>query len=197
MTEAFYVVWNGRRPGVYASWESCRVQVDGFSGATFKKFPSPEAAARAWQDGPGSIAEPVARPEAFLPGSIAVDAACAGNPGPMEYRGVDLATGEEIFRVGPMHGTNNLGEFLAVVHGLSWQHARESRAPVWSDSRTALSWVRERRVGCTLPREGDSVRAWALADRALRWLSAHPGHVAPHKWPTATWGEIPADFGRK
>ena len=45
----------------------------------------------------------------------AVDAACSGNPGPMEYRGIDLATGAEIFHFGPVHGTNNIGEFLAIV----------------------------------------------------------------------------------
>ena len=34
----------------------------------------------------------------FVKESIAVDAACSGNPGELEYRGVDLQTGEEIFR---------------------------------------------------------------------------------------------------
>lgn len=197
MSDAFYVVWIGRCPGVYSTWDACRAQVDGFAGARFRKLASPEEAARAWEHGPGYRDEAGARPEAFPPGSIAVDAACAGNPGAMEYRGVDLVSGDELFHVGPMHGTNNLGEFLAVVHGLSVQLGRGSSAPVWSDSRTAMAWVRDRRVGCTLARHGEAARAWALADRALAWLAAHPDHGVVHKWPTAEWGEIPADFGRK
>ena len=49
----------------------------------------------------------------------AVDAACSGNPGPMEYQAIDLATGAQVFHFGPMHGTNNIGEFLAIVHALA------------------------------------------------------------------------------
>lgn len=198
MPEAYYVVWNGRCPGLYATWEACRAQVDGFPDAAFRKFTSPEAAARAWADGPGAAQDECPpRPASFVVGALAVDAACAGNPGPMEYRGVDLATREEVFHTGPMHGTNNLGEFLAIVHGLAWQHARACTAPIWSDSRTAIAWVRDRRIGCTLPRDARSGAGWALADRALRWLSAHHDHARVLKWPTAQWGEIPADFGRK
>jgi hypothetical protein len=33
----------------------------------------------------------------------AVDAACSGNPGPMEYQAIDLATGAQVFHFGPMH----------------------------------------------------------------------------------------------
>ena len=49
----------------------------------------------------------------------AVDAACSGNPGPMEYQAIDLATGAQVFHFGPLHGTNNIGEFLAIVHALA------------------------------------------------------------------------------
>ena len=54
-----------------------------------------------------------------LANAWAVDAACSGNPGPMEYQCIDLATGAQVFHFGPIHGTNNIGEFLAIVHALA------------------------------------------------------------------------------
>jgi len=57
----------------------------------------------------------------FIIPSISVDAACAGNPGILEYQGVNTATKEVLFKRGPFPvGTVNLGEFLAIVHGLSY-----------------------------------------------------------------------------
>ena len=209
----YYVVWVGRRPGVYATWDECRAQVDGFGGALFRSFASPEAAARAWDAEPGapdpfdppmreepdsvSPAMTGGRPAEFPPEAIAVDAACSGNPGPMEYRGVSLADDTELFRVGPMHGTNNLGEFLALVHGLAWLTQNGRQGPVFSDSRVAMGWVGRGRVGSTLTRDASSQEVWALIDRALRWLRNTPDQPHVLKWPTRRWGEIPADFGRK
>ena len=57
----------------------------------------------------------------------AVDAGCSGNPGPMEYRGVDMRTGKQIFHFGPIQGTNNIGEFLAIVHALALMEQRASQ----------------------------------------------------------------------
>lgn len=39
-------------------------------------------------------------PAAVIENSLAVDAACSGNPGPMEYRGVHVASRQEIFHFG-------------------------------------------------------------------------------------------------
>ena len=64
----------------------------------------------------------------------AVDAACSGNPGPMEYRGIDLATGAVVFHYGPVHGTNNIGEFLAIVHALALMEQKGIRKTIYSDS---------------------------------------------------------------
>ena len=45
--------------------------------------------------------------------SIAVDAACSGNPGKMEYRGVYVADGRELFHIGPFEeGTNRRNKGL-------------------------------------------------------------------------------------
>ncbi len=34
----FYAVKNGRNIGIFGTWEECKAQVDGFSGAEFKSF---------------------------------------------------------------------------------------------------------------------------------------------------------------
>jgi ribonuclease HI len=131
-------------------------------------------------------------------GSIAVDAACSGNPGPMEYRGVDIETGVQLFHVGPMQGTNNIGEFLAIVHGLAWLAQQGRRGPLYSDSTIAIGWVGRAAAKTTLPRNAATEQAWQLLARAQQWLRRAPYHaVEIRKWPTRRWGEIPADFGRK
>ncbi|MBL4685023.1 MAG: ribonuclease H family protein [Nannocystaceae bacterium] len=208
----YYVVWVGKQPGLYATWDECRAQVHGFPGALYRSFTSPEAAARAWDAEPGDadpfdppMAEPRdetpamrgGRPDDLPPEAITVDAACSGNPGPMEYRGVGLGSGVELFRLGPMHGTNNLGEFLALVHGLARLAQRERPGPVFTDSRVAMGWVGRARVGSTLAREAHTAEVWGLVDRALIWLRNNRERPHVLKWPTRRWGEIPADFGRK
>ena len=128
----FYVVWKGLNPGIYDNWAECKAQVDGQEGAKYKSFENREEAAKAFEAGythylkTASSPKAVARlaPEAPIGNpineSLAVDAACSGNPGDMEYRGVYTATGQEIFHIGPLkEGTNNVGEFLALVHGLA------------------------------------------------------------------------------
>ena len=83
----------------------------------------------------------------------AVDAACSGNPGPMEYQAIDLATGARVFHFGPMRGTNNIGEFLAIVHALAlcWQQGLHTKT-IYSDSVNAMLWVRKRQCKTKLER---------------------------------------------
>lgn len=38
MANKFYAVRKGKTPGVYTSWDECKAQVDGFSGAEYKSF---------------------------------------------------------------------------------------------------------------------------------------------------------------
>jgi len=130
--------------------------------------------------------------------SISVDAACSGNPGVMEYRGVHTADASEIFRLGPFqHGTNNLGEFLALVHGLALLKRQKSDLPIYSDSRTAMSWVRNKKVKTTIKRTPMNKKMFDLVDRAEIWLHNNTYTTEIIKWDTPNWGEIPADFGRK
>ena len=151
-TRKFYVVWEGRSPGIYDSWEECKDQIDGFPGARYKAFPSQDAATEAFR---GDASEHIgvlkaiashnpvavnysAFPEIILD-SIAVDAACSKNPGPVEYRGVDTKTGITLFKVGPLaDGTNNIGEFLAIVHALAMTAQQGVATPIYSDSRNAI-----------------------------------------------------------
>ena len=129
--------------------------------------------------------------------AIAVDAACSGNPGPMEYRGVDLRTGQQIFHYGPVQGTNNIGEFLAIVHGLALLQQQGSNKTIYSDSISGMAWVRNRKAKTTLPMTPENAKLWDVIHRAERWLKTHPYSNRIVKWDTDKWGEIPADFGRK
>lgn len=127
----------------------------------------------------------------------AVDAACSGNPGPMEYRGIDLATGAEVFHFGPVHGTNNIGEFLAIVHALALMEKQGIRKTIYSDSRNAILWVQKRQCKTKLDRTPQTAQLYNVIARAEMWLKTHSFRVPIEKWETKQWGEVPADFGRK
>ena len=129
--------------------------------------------------------------------AIAVDAACSGNPGQMEYRGVYLKTGEEIFHYGPVFGTNNIGEFLAIVHGLALLQQRGYTIPIYSDSVNAMLWVKRKQCRTTLPLNEKTQALHEHIRRAETWLRTHSYSNDLRKWETENWGEIPADFGRK
>lgn len=127
----------------------------------------------------------------------AVDAACSGNPGPMEYQCIDLQTGAQVFHYGPIHGTNNIGEFLAIVHGLALLKQKGFDMPIYSDSVNAINWIRQKKCKTKLPREPKTEELFKLIERAEKWLRENTYTTRILKWETKQWGEIPADFGRK
>lgn len=128
----------------------------------------------------------------------AVDAACSGNPGPMEYRCVDLATGAEMFHFGPVHGTNNIGEFLAIVHALALMERDGIKGKIiYSDSRNAMLWVKKKQCKTKLARTPRTEQLYQIIARAENWLRTHQINTPILKWETQKWGEVPADFGRK
>lgn len=129
--------------------------------------------------------------------AIAVDAACSGNPGPMEYRGVYLGNCQQLFHYGPLHGTNNVGEFLAIVHALALIKKNGWNMVVYSDSYNAILWVKNHRCKTKLERTPQTEGVFNLILRAENWLDNNPVHAQVLKWETASWGEVPADFGRK
>lgn len=216
----FYVVWNGVNPGIYENWTDCKLQVEGYEGAKYKSFESREAAVNAYEAGYFEYLKtaPPSTPSKDKPqradfssippsggggasiiwNSISVDAACSGNPGDMEYRGVYTANKQELFRIGPYKkGTNNVGEFLALVHGLALLQQKKSDLPVYSDSMNAIKWVKNKKAKTLLERVPANEPIFDLIERAEKWLKTHTYKNKILKWNTAEWGEIPADFGRK
>jgi ribonuclease HI len=201
----YYVVWKGRKTGIFASWEECEQQVKGFTGAEYKAFGSRAAAERALRGNyreyaakPSSSGQWLFAPEPPIAASCCVDAACSGSPGPLEYRGVHTDTGREIFRQGPFpDGTNNVGEFLAIVHALAWLKQEWKDLPVYSDSETAMAWVRAKKCKTELRLSVGNAPLFERIDRAEAWLRENATHSPVLKWDTKAWGEIPADFNRK
>ncbi len=202
----FYVVWQGVEPGVYSSWDECKAQVSGFENARYKSFDTQEEANSAFNDNPwkhiGKTEKKTHKivpvTTKFLQESIAVDAACSGNPGLMEYRGVFIADGVEIFHVGPLKdGTNNVGEFLAIVHALALLKQKNSNIPIYSDSVNAMKWVTRKKCNTKLEKTKNNLPIFDLITRAEKWLSENTYENPVIKWETDNWGEIPADFGRK
>jgi ribonuclease HI len=203
----FYVVWKGARPGIYSTWKDCEKQVKGYPGARYKGYPTRQEAEAAFNSAPPVASSAAKRTKENVKSdsgpvvwdSISVDAACSGNPGLMEYRGVWTATKEEIFHQGPFtEGTNNIGEFLALVHGLAWLKERKDQTtPVYSDSRIARGWVAAGKARTKLQRTSRSEKLFKLIERAEAWLKANRWENDVLRWDTKSWGEIPADFGRK
>jgi ribonuclease HI len=202
----YYVVWKGIKAGIFDNWKDCEAQIRGVEGAIYKSFSNEVQARQAfsgrWEDyirrGVSNLR--VSNPRVGNPvlESISVDAACSGNPGVMEYRGVDTKTRRQIFHKGPFPlGTNNIGEFLGIVHALAYLKNSNSTLPVYSDSRTAIKWVKDKSAKTKLPRNAKTGPLFDLLDRAVIWLNNNEYQNPVLKWQTETWGEIPADFGRK
>jgi ribonuclease HI len=202
--QKYYVVWKGRKPGIYTSWAECEAQVKGFTGAEFKSFPSRELAENAIRNpyvkykGKSSSNQAwLFAPRKPLIPSICVDAACSGSPGPLEYRGVMTETGAEIFHAGPFpDGTNNVGEFLALVLAMDWLITKKMDMPIYSDSASAMAWLRAGKCNSKLERLPSNKFLFDFIARAEQALKAYPKFTIL-KWDTKAWGEIPADFGRK
>ena len=205
--QKYYVVWKGRQRGIYNTWEACSIQVNGFVGAEYKAFDSLEAAQHALQgayqdfvgktNSPAVVQARMTLSKAVLP-SISVDAACAGVPGPLEWRGVETASGRELFKAGPYpDGTNNIGEFLALVQGLIWLKQKGLSWPVYSDSKNALLWVRIKKCRTKMDHTRRNGPLFELIASAEGWLAQNSYSNKTLKWETEEWGENPADFGRK
>ena len=205
----YYVVWQGHETGVFNSWNVCKKHIQNYPQAQYKSFGSLEQAKKAYEGkyfdyvgkktpAPTLSATDLAKigqPNLY---SIAVDAASSGNPGKMEYRGVDTQTGKQLFHQGPFkQGTNNIGEFLALVHGLAYLKKINSDRILYTDSKIAMSWVRQKICKTKLQHTPNNSHLFELVKRAENWLKQNSYTTTVVKWETKAWGEIPADFGRK
>lgn len=215
----YYVVFKGRNPGVYDDWGDAQEQIEGFEGARFKGYSSSAEATAAFRDAMrkaegndlGSFlsrasnhnlpkeGQPdyMTNPEVDLD-AWAVDASCLGNPGKMEYQGVELMTGRTLFRIGPFDdATNNIGEFLAIVHAMALMTREGKFHNIYSDSVSGMAWARNRKIKTQLKPTARNGKVFELMARAVTWLNTHQFPAKVLKWQTDRWGEIPADFGRK
>ena len=205
--QKYYVVWHGHHPGIYSSWEQCLAQVKNFPNAIYKSFNSRLEAEEAFGTAPAfrkktvqkKASSPFANNNDIIYESISVDAACSGNPGVMEYRGVWTSDKTEIFHFGPVkNGTNNIGEFLAIVHALALlTNKKDNTTPIYTDSRTALSWVKKKKANTKLKADKTNTSLFEMIVRAEKWLKNNHWENPILKWDTENWGEIAADFGRK
>ena len=207
----YYVVWQGRMCGIFDSWDDCRAQVLGYENARYKSFETMPEAEKAFAEGYNNYyknnASSQGRDTIFynstadekpILNSLSVDAACNMVTGSMEYRGVHTGTKELWFRQGPFpKASNNIGEFLSLVHGLALLKQKKMSIPIYSDSITAIAWVRQKKhKSIVLPTEENEV-IFDLLVRAELWLQNNSFNNPIIKWNTKKWGEIPADFGRK
>jgi len=211
----YYVVWQGRINGIFDNWNDCNAQVNGFEGAKYKSFETKIEAEKAYADGYKNFYKTHYRDtschvstsknhaaffsdEPPVLNSLSVDAACNMVTGQMEYRGVHTGTKELWFKQGPFpKASNNIGEFLALVHGLALLKQKNINIPIYSDSITAIAWVRHKKhKSIVLPTEENEV-IFDLLIRAEQWLQNNTFQTPIFKWNTRKWGEIPADFGRK
>jgi ribonuclease HI len=208
--QKYYTVWKGRKTGVFDTWAEAEEQIKGFEKAQYKSFDSLKEAEDAfkgnyWQSvqkGQNGDSGKQIKSSALVgkPNmeSISVDAACAGNPGKLEYQGVETGTKRVLFSMGPFpEGTVNIGEFLAIVHGLAFLKKHNSDLPIYSDSKTAMAWVRNKTVKTNLQRNKKNEELFQLLERGEQWLKDNKYSNKILKWETEHWGENPADYGRK
>lgn len=207
--QKFYVVWQGHTPGIYSSWAECQTQVKNYPNAIYKSFATKKEAEDAFSSGgyekrksvspATSSVTALQSKEKIIRQSISVDAACSGNPGMMEYRGVHTSDKSEIFHFGPVkNGTNNIGEFLAIVHALALlQKQGDQQKPIYTDSKTAIAWVKKKKANTRLKPDKNNTGLFDMIRRAEIWLTNNSWKNPILKWDTSNWGEIPADFGRK
>ena len=203
------MVWDGVTPGIYDNWEDCKLQITGYPNARYRAYKTLAEAESAYSGVVDMGSKKTKSKEVgqdrspnrseVIWDSIAVDAACSGNPGVMEYQGVQTKDGTQLFHQGPFkQGTNNIGEYLALVHALALlKKEGKHDTPIYTDSRTALAWVRNKVVKTTLKRTRNNALLFNLVERATAWLKNNTYNNPILKWDTKKWGEIPADFGRK
>ena len=202
-----YVVRKWKKIWIFDTRDECKDSVNWYSDAKYKWFSSKEDAEIAlneWWEKYYEVKNVTKKEKInnkdipFFTESIAVDAACSGNPGEMEYRWIDLQTWKEVFHENFKIWTNNIGEFLAIVHWLNYLW--NDNKVIYSDSRIAISRVNQWKCKTQLKVEDwnpDFERILKAVEWAEKWLKENWINHKILKWNTEEWWEIPADFGRK
>lgn len=202
-------MWVGRKTGIFETWEDCNKQIFGFPKAVFKSFKTKELAEQAYNSSSKEfIGKDIFETELTdeqlaiigepIKDSISVDGAWNTSTGVVEYQGVHTESGKVLFKAGPFEdGTNNIVEFLAIVHALAYCKQKNIMLPVYSDSRNAIGWVRDKEVRTNHDKSEKNSKLFELIERAIKWLNQNTYENEILKWETKAWGENPADFGRK
>lgn len=205
----YYVVWVGRQTGIFETWEDCNEQIFGYPKAVYKSFKTKELAEQAFNSSSHEfIGKDIFETELTelqlkkigepIKDSISVDGAWNTSTGIVEYQGVYTKTGKVLFKAGPFEdGTNNIVEFLAIVHALAYCKQKNIKLPIYSDSRNAIGWVRNKVARTNHNKSNENAKLFELIDRAIKWLNENTYENEILKWETKAWGENPADFGRK
>ena len=118
----FYVVWVGNKTGVFESWVECQLAVKNFKGSKYKSFIEKNEAEKAFLEGYEVYYNKKNYSNDNIPANdaICVDAASSGNPGIMEYQGVDMLTKKVLFKKGPYkNATNNIGININIVNNIA------------------------------------------------------------------------------
>lgn len=155
MAKKYYVVWQGREPGVYAEWAKCKAQVDRFPGAKYKSFATLEEAESALRGGV-SPKQSVAKSNKLSDTDIAAmsfdtkiytDGGCDPNPG-------RAGSGLAVYRDGEVAalwyglfepaGTNNTAELNALNQALIIAHDErkgDRSVAIFCDSKYAIQCI--------------------------------------------------------
>jgi len=140
---------------------------------------------------------------------IAVDASTRGNPGPSEYKGVDISTNKVMWHIKIDVATNNITEFLALSHAVLMAVKYNMTTDIYTDSITAISWLLKKQANSNLKPGRNTTLAidyLSRAENALKALKIEKkgsdellinDTISVLKWYSSEWGEIPADFGLK
>lgn len=197
----FYTVWAGHKTGVFDNWDDCVKQIYGAKIKIFKSFRTKEEAENAFLSPPEQyvkIQPKYDKNEKYITDSICVDCAFSHSSKMGEYRGVKTDTGELLFSVTDLYdSSNNIAEFLAIVHGLAYCKKNNLNIPIYSDSAVAIGWVKNKFAKTNLIETGKNKRSFELIERAENWLAENAYENKVLKWLTPIWGQVKADYNRK
>ncbi|MCE9678967.1 ribonuclease H family protein [Shewanella sp. AS1] len=165
MSSKYYVVWAGRKTGIFTSWPETKALVDGFAGARYKSFKTEAEACAAFKGQPSGGQKPInklkqapksapatanktnesAQPDSDL--DIYTDGGCEPNPG-------KAGSGLALYRSGQLselwyglfnpNGTNNSAELNALYQALIIAQGALEQGKIvhiHSDSQYALNCV--------------------------------------------------------
>lgn len=199
----YYVIRQGKKTWIFTSRDECKGYVQGYVDAKYKSFKTQQEAEKAYKESYKLYykSKPKDRRKIedipFEKNSIAVDAACSWNPWVLEYKGVDLISGKILFHQKFSLGTNNIGEFLAIVHGLKYIKEHKSNKALYSDSKHAISWITQKKCKTRLEKSAKTKKMFEVIASAEARLEKNKYTTQILKRPTSERWEIPADFGRK